>query len=143
MPSTPQSLKKSLVADGFEVYRTSPSLIILADRVRDNLLMDSGVAVVHGDPLVVRITLRARAAEFPGDGEQTLFERARALAEPMKERGYAEVGCRSGPRDGSGRLDPARSIPGTRSRTSGASARKPTFTQSSVSRFLCAKTAER
>jgi hypothetical protein len=54
----------------------------LADRVRDNLLMDSGVAIVHGDPLLVRITLRARAAEFPGDGEQALFERARALAAP-------------------------------------------------------------
>jgi hypothetical protein len=91
MPSTPQALKKSLVADGFEVYRTSPSLIILADRVRDNLLMDSGVAIVHGDPLVVRITLRARGAEFPGEAEQALFERARALAEPMKAKGYAEV----------------------------------------------------
>jgi hypothetical protein len=97
MPSTPQTLKKSLVADGFEVYRTSPGFIILADRVRDNLLMDSGVAVVHGEPLVVRITLRARAAEFPGDGEQTLFERARALSEPMKERGYAEVGSEAVP----------------------------------------------
>lgn len=92
MPSNPQTLKKTLVAEGFEVYRTSPSLIILADRVRDNLLMDSGVAVVQGDPLVVRITVRARAAEFPGDGEATLFERARALAEPIKDRGYGEVG---------------------------------------------------
>jgi hypothetical protein len=64
MPSTPQTLKKTLVAEGFEVYRTSPSLIILADRVRDNLLMDSGVAVVHGEPLVVRITLRARPQNF-------------------------------------------------------------------------------
>jgi hypothetical protein len=97
MPSTPQSLKKTLVADGFEVYRTSPNLIILADRVRDNLLIDSGVAVVHGDSLVVRITLRARAAEFPGDGEQALYERARALAAPMKERGYGEISCASVP----------------------------------------------
>ena len=97
MSSSPQSLKKSLVADGFEVYGTSPNLIILADRVRDNLLMDSGVAIVHGEPLVVRITLRARAAEFPGEGDQALFERARALAAPMTERGYGEVGCASVP----------------------------------------------
>jgi len=108
MPSNPQTLKKSLVADGFEVYRTSPSLIILADRVRDNLLMDSGVAVVHGDPLVVRITLRSRAAEFPGDGEQALYERARALAEPMKARGYAEVGYEAVPVTDPG--DPSRTI---------------------------------
>ena len=59
MPSSPNSLKKTLLADGFEVYRTSPNLIILADRVRDNLLMDSGVAVVHEGSLIVRITLRA------------------------------------------------------------------------------------
>jgi len=97
MPSSPQSLKKTLVADGFEVYRTSPNLIILADRVRDNLLMDSGVAIVHGEPLVVRITFRARGAEFPGEGEQALYERARALAAPMKDRGYGEIGCTSVP----------------------------------------------
>jgi hypothetical protein len=108
MPSTPQNLKKALVADGFEVYRTSPSLIVLADRVRDNLLMDSGVAVVHGEPLVVRVTLRARAAEFPGDGEQVLFERARALAEPMKARGYAEVSYHAAPVTDPG--DPSRTI---------------------------------
>jgi hypothetical protein len=97
MPSTPQALKKSLVADGFEVYRTSPSLIILADRVRDNLLMDSGVAIVHGEPLMVRITFRARAAEFPGESEQLLFERARALAASLAGRGYAEVGSSAVP----------------------------------------------
>src|SRR5688572_12214130 len=108
MPSSPQSLKKSLVAEGFEVYRTSPNFIILADRVRDNLLMDSGVAVVHGEPLVVRITLRARGAEFPGDGEQTLFERARALSAPMKERGYAEVGSAAVPVTDPG--DPSRTL---------------------------------
>lgn len=108
MPSSPQSLKKSLVAEGFEVYRTSPNLIILADRVRDNLLMDSGVAVVHGEPLVVRITLRARAAEFPGDGEQALYERARSLAKPMTERGYGEVGCVSVPVMDPG--DPSRTL---------------------------------
>jgi hypothetical protein len=72
------------------------------------LLMDSGVAVVHGDPLVVRITLRARAAEFPGDGDQTLYERARALAEPMKERGYAEASFEAVPVTDPG--DPSRTI---------------------------------
>ena len=108
MPSSPQSLKKTLQAEGFEVYRTSPNLIILADRVRDNLLMDSGVCIAHDGSLVVRITLRARAAEFPGDGEQVLFERARALAGPMLERGYGEVGCASVPVMDPG--DPSRTL---------------------------------
>ena len=70
--------------------------------------MDSGVAIVHGEPLVIRITLRARAAEFPGDGEQTLYERARALAQPMTERGYGEVGCASVPVMDPG--DPSRTL---------------------------------
>lgn len=108
MPPPSQNLKKALVAEGFEVYRTSPNLIILADRVRDNLLMDSGVAVSHGDALVIRITLRARAAEFPGDSEQLLFERARALAAPIAERGYGEVTSDSVPVTDPG--DPSRTI---------------------------------
>jgi hypothetical protein len=108
MPSSPQSLKKTLQAEGFEVYRTSPNLIILADRVRDNLLMDSGVCVAHEEALVVRITLRARAAEFPGDAEQALYERARALATPMLERGYVEVGSASVPVMDPG--DPSRTL---------------------------------
>ncbi|HEY3493522.1 MAG TPA: hypothetical protein VGK73_02505 [Polyangiaceae bacterium] len=91
MPSPPSALKKSLVQEGFEIYRTSPSLILLADRVRDNLLMDAGVAVVDGTPLAVRVVLRAQATDFPGEAPESLFARARALGDTIRQKGYQEL----------------------------------------------------
>ena len=49
MTPTPADLKKTLVARGFEVYRTLGDQVVLADRVRENLIMDSGVAARPGD----------------------------------------------------------------------------------------------
>jgi hypothetical protein len=87
---TPSELKKSLLAQGFEIYRTSPDAIALADRVRDNLLMDAGVSVRVGE-LAVRLILRAQAGDFPGEEAEQLYERARGLALEATERGYREV----------------------------------------------------
>ena len=103
---TPSELKKSLLTLGFEIYRTSPDQIALADRVRDNLLMDAGVCVRMPE-LAVRVVLRAQASDFPGDSPDELYERVRALAALATSKGYCEVGCNSVPvRD-----------PGDRSRT--------------------------
>jgi hypothetical protein len=93
----PAALKKALVSEGFEIYRTGPNLISLADRVRDNLLMDSGVSVVQGGELAVRLILRAQAADFPGDDGEGLFGRARALAPPLAAKGYREVAATAVP----------------------------------------------
>ena len=97
MPSPPSALKKALIAEGFEIYRTAPNQISLADRVRDNLLMDSGVAVISGDALTVRVVLRAQAADFPGESPDALFARARALGDGILQKGYAEVGAEAVP----------------------------------------------
>ncbi len=92
MPSpTPAKLKKALIQEGFEVYRTLGNRILLADRVRDNLIMDSGVSVVANPELGVRLVLRAQAHDFPGESEKELFERARRLGRKSVDRGYAEV----------------------------------------------------
>jgi hypothetical protein len=91
MPIPASALKKSLVAEGFEIYRTSPNFVVLADRVRNNLLMDSGVAVVQEAGLGVRIIVRAQALDFPGTAAEVLFELARTLAGAARERGYSEV----------------------------------------------------
>ncbi len=91
MPGPPSALKKSLVAEGFEIYRSSPNQVTLADRVRDNLLMDSGVAVMQGENLAVRVVLRAQSSNFPGESPDALFGRARALSGELTERGYQEV----------------------------------------------------
>jgi hypothetical protein len=97
MPGPPSTLKKALVSEGFEIYRTAPNLITLADRVRDNLLMDSGVSVVAGDNLAIRVVLRAQASNFPGEPAESLFARARALSAELAARGYAEVGAEAVP----------------------------------------------
>jgi hypothetical protein len=97
MTPTPSDLKKTLVARGFEVYRTLGDQVVLADRVRDNLIMDSGVAVRPGAALAVRFVVRAQASDFPSANADDLYERARACAAEACGRGYAEVGVAAVP----------------------------------------------
>jgi hypothetical protein len=92
MTPTPSELKKTLVARGFEVYRTLGDHVVLADRVRDNLIMDSGVAVRPGTVMSVRFVVRAQASDFPSVSADELYERARDCAVEALGRGYAEVG---------------------------------------------------
>lgn len=88
---SPVELKRALIGAGFEIYRTLGDRVVLADRVRDNLIMDSGVAAGTGALLRVRVVLRAQASEFPGATPDELLDRARSLASPFLARGYAEV----------------------------------------------------
>jgi hypothetical protein len=66
--------------------------VVLADRVRDNLIMDSGVAARPGAVLAVRFTVRAQASDFPAAVAGELYDRARACAADAVGRGYSEVG---------------------------------------------------
>ena len=77
---SPIELKRILLSNGFEIYRTTQDEVVLADRVRDNLLMDSGVAAKTAPQLAVRLVMRAEALQFPGEKEEELWLRARALA---------------------------------------------------------------
>ncbi len=88
---TPLELKKLLIEHGFEVYRTIGTRVLLAERVRDNLIMDSNVSALTGESLVARLTVRAQQADFHGDSESELFARAADVAKPAIERGYREV----------------------------------------------------
>jgi hypothetical protein len=95
MPTSAE-IKKAIVAAGLEVYRTRGHVVQLADRVRENLLMDSGVSI-HGRhashasaPKVVFI-VRAQRTDFPSDGEERLFDRARGLAAAAVARGFREA----------------------------------------------------
>jgi|SRR5450432_771939 len=89
--STPSELKKLLLAEGFEVYRTQSDQIVLADRVRDNLIMDSGVAARLGVVPSVRFIVRAQASDFPADSTGEIFDRARQMAADALTRNYQEV----------------------------------------------------
>jgi hypothetical protein len=90
---TPAQLKKALIASGFEVFRTLPEEVVLAERVRENLILDSGVRVgpLGDGRMRVRLVLRAQRADFPADEESMLFERVRKLAEPALADGFSEV----------------------------------------------------
>jgi hypothetical protein len=86
---TPAEIKKALLRAGFEIYRTRGDGVHVAERVRENLLMDSGI-VVGADPLRVGFVVRAQRNDFPGVADEQLFECARGLAKPAIERGYSE-----------------------------------------------------
>jgi hypothetical protein len=88
---TPQTLKKALVQAGFEVFRTTSDEVIVAERVRENLILDSGVRLRGGTPLKIRVVLRAQRVDFPTEEEPAIFDRVRKLAEPAIEAGFAEV----------------------------------------------------
>ena len=85
----PGDIKRALRDAGFEVYRTEGSEVQVAERVRENLIMDSGVRVM-GEPAVAFVT-RAQQRDFPGDAPEQLFERARRVAQRALDRGYREV----------------------------------------------------
>ena len=84
-------LKKALVDAGFEVFRTRGEEIVLAERPRENLIMDSGVRLRMSEPFEVRIVLRAQKADFPNEDDNHLFDRVRGLAEPAVSGGFAEL----------------------------------------------------
>jgi hypothetical protein len=92
MPLTPHELKKALISAGFEVYRTAGDDVILADRARENLILDSGVRIRATEPIQIRLVMGIRRAQFPGDDEQALFERVRQLAAPLLSEGFSEIG---------------------------------------------------
>jgi hypothetical protein len=95
--STALEIKKALIAGGFEIYRTRGEEVQIADRVRDNLIMDSGVSIVGGEVLRVQIVVRAQRCDFPSDSVPALFDRARSLCAEALGRGYAETGTRACP----------------------------------------------
>jgi hypothetical protein len=88
---TQQELKKALAQAGFLVFRTQGEDIILAERVRENLIMDSGVRLRASSPLLVRVVMRAQRGDVPSEEEANLFDRVSRLAEPARAVGFLEV----------------------------------------------------
>jgi hypothetical protein len=86
-------LKRLLRNEGFEIYRTLDGRVLLAERVRDNLIMDSGVAAgpvggAAGSTVCVFVTVRAQLSHFPGASPEAVSSHARDLALPFEGRGY-------------------------------------------------------
>jgi hypothetical protein len=83
-------MKKALIHAGFEVYVTRGDVVHLAERVRENLIMDSGIFVKTA-ALAVGFVVRAQRNDFPNEPNEQLLDRARRLAEAALARGYHEV----------------------------------------------------
>lgn len=99
-PSDTAELKRNLRGAGFEIYRSAGDLVHLAERVRDNLIMDSGVAarLIKDGPNIlfsVQVNLRAQASHFPGADEEQVWCRAQELAVAFLDSGYSEEGKRA------------------------------------------------
>ncbi len=87
---TPAEVKKALVAAGFVVYRTRGDVVHVAERARENLIMDANIRVRAMDPAVF-LLVHAKRSEFPHDSDDVMFEHARRMAKPSFDRGYVEV----------------------------------------------------
>jgi hypothetical protein len=85
-------IARLLATAGFEVYQTVDNRVDLAERVRDNLLMEANVSVLVGSDLRVRFATRAQRCDFPSSHEtaEVLFERARTLG--RRVGGFVEAG---------------------------------------------------
>lgn len=91
-PVTLTELKKKLVASGFEIYRTLPDSVALVERVRENLILDSGIRLAPTpNGFKVRVIFRAEGRGFPGESEEQMLERARALSNQATGQGFWAV----------------------------------------------------
>ena len=82
-PPSIQELKRALVQAGLEIYRTRPDAVHLAERPRDNQILDAGISVRPAgsdDRLEVRVVLRAQRSDFPSDTKEIAWDRVRETA---------------------------------------------------------------
>jgi hypothetical protein len=81
-------LKKALQQQGLQIYRSMADEVRIAERVRENLILDSGISV--STALEVIVVFRTEKRAFPGESEHSLFARARTLAGVAKAHGLSE-----------------------------------------------------
>lgn len=103
-----KQLKESLVQAGLEVYRSRPTEIHVAERVRSHI-MDSGVKLHIGEALEVRFAARTQRSDYPETPDAQLLELVRvAVGQPARARGFEELGA--GAIEVKDPIDPARTL---------------------------------
>jgi len=80
-------IKQALKEAGFEIYRVTKGGVHLAERVRENLIMDARIKV---QTTHVSFSTRARGGDFPEEAREDLFARARSLGTNAVANGYTE-----------------------------------------------------
>ena len=97
-PPSIQELKRTLIGAGLEIYRTRPDAVHLAERPRDNQILDAGISVRPAAPdgsLELRVVMRCQCSDFPRDPAEVLYDKVRDLArDNVLSRGFHEVETR-------------------------------------------------
>jgi hypothetical protein len=97
-PSDPKSAivetKRALREAGLQVYEVRDGCIALAERVRDNLILHSGIAVCPAT-WTVRVTVRAQSLHYPGQSQERIALQAEELGLPFQARGFSKLGASS------------------------------------------------
>ncbi len=97
-PPSIQDLKRQLIAAGLEIYRTRPDAVHLAERPRDNQILDAGISVRPCPPegsFELRVVMRAQRADFPRESSEALYERVRQIAAvDFVAAGFTEIETR-------------------------------------------------
>lgn len=89
----PKRIKESLVQAGFEVFRTRPDEIHIAERVRSHI-MDSGIRIHFAPtgPFEVRFTARTQASDYPNVSVADLLTRVRTvIGSVAQSQGFEEA----------------------------------------------------
>ena len=98
-PPSIQDLKRQLIAAGLEINRTRPDAVHLAERPRDNQILDAGISVRPAGQgpgsFELRVVMRAQRSDFPRDPIEALYDRVRELAAPdLLGNGFTEIETR-------------------------------------------------
>lgn len=90
-----QQVKKSLLEADLEIYRTTPTEIQVAERVRLHI-MDSGIRVRFTDSMAVTFSARSQRSDFPSVDPDQIFAKVRStIGAKATERGYREEGSQT------------------------------------------------
>jgi len=97
-PPSIQELKRALLTAGLEIYRTRPDAVHLAERPRDNQILDAGISVRPGaadGSYELRVVMRCQRSDFPRETADALYDKVRELAKStVLAHGFSEIETR-------------------------------------------------
>lgn len=85
-----KDLKRGLVAEGLEVFRTRGDEVHLAER-QNVQLMEAGVRVRAGASPRVIVVVRAQRNDAPALGAEAIFDAVRARCGALRDAGFTET----------------------------------------------------
>lgn len=91
-PLALDELKRLIRSAGYQMYGTRAQEVLLAERVRDNLILDSGISV-SPDPLTIHVTVRAQMFHFQGQSLDECRAFAERLGQAFLALGYERKGA--------------------------------------------------